>query len=430
MGTHRRPKPPSRARIATLGMAAGAVSLLPTQSQAAPKPTVDEVRKQVEKLYEEAEAPTEEYNAIREKQRKLQREVDGTQDRLARKQQEINELRDKMGPLAAEQYRNGAIDPSLQLFLSGDPEDYLDRAQMLDRTNGRQAESLRSMQAKQRELTQEREAAQQRLKDLEETRAKAGEKKDEVQGKLAEARELLNSLTAAQRAKMEADQEREDTSAGVSDSPTTYNGPASGRAKAALDFAYAQLGKPYEWGSTGPDSFDCSGLTGASWRAAGVSLPRTVKQQYDAYRKVARADLQPGDIIYWYNDNQHNGLYVGNGKAIHAPARTSRSSPWTPCRTSPRPGPERTRRPCRRAAVSAAHASAPGKDRPPAVTWSSSEASSPSTRPCRRARPDERSARRSLLFHGTPGGGVPCERPSRSVMIRPSRAGGHARPEP
>ncbi|WP_327726999.1 NlpC/P60 family protein [Streptomyces sp. NBC_00487] len=334
MGTHRRPKPPSRARIATLGMAAGAVSLLPTQSQAAPKPTVDEVRKQVEKLYEEAEAPTEEYNAIREKQRKLQREVDGTQDRLARKQQEINELRDKMGPLAAEQYRNGAIDPSLQLFLSGDPEDYLDRAQMLDRTNGRQAESLRSMQAKQRELTQEREAAQQRLKDLEETRAKAGEKKDEVQGKLAEARELLNSLTAAQRAKMEADQEREDTSAGVSDSPTTYNGPASGRAKAALDFAYAQLGKPYEWGSTGPDSFDCSGLTGASWRAAGVSLPRTVKQQYDAGRKVARADLQPGDIIYWYNDNQHNGLYVGNGKAIHAP-RTGKNIEIVPLDSMP-----------------------------------------------------------------------------------------------
>ncbi|MET9872488.1 hypothetical protein ABZZ16_41480, partial [Streptomyces sp. NPDC006386] len=62
MGTHRRPKPPSRARIATLGMAAGAVSLLPTQSQAAPKPTVDDVRKEVERLYEEAEGPTEEYN--------------------------------------------------------------------------------------------------------------------------------------------------------------------------------------------------------------------------------------------------------------------------------------------------------------------------------------------------------------------------------
>ncbi|MDH6522246.1 C40 family peptidase [Streptomyces sp. SAI-090] len=319
MGTHRRPKPPSRARIATLGMAAGAVSLLPTQSQAAPKPTVDEVRKQVEKLYEEAEAPTEEYNGVLEKQKELQGEVDGAQDRLARKQQEINELREKIGPLAAAQYRTGAIDSSVQLLLSSDPDEYLDKAQMLGRTSDRQAAALRALQSKQREVAQEREDAAKQLKSLTETRAKAKKKKDEVQTKLTEARKLLSSLTAAQRAKMEADQQREDAAAGTSDAPAAYNGPASGRAKTAIDFAYAQLGKPYEWGSTGPNSYDCSGLVGAAWRSAGVSLPRTVKQMYDAGRKVSQSDLQPGDIIYWYNDNQHNGIYIGNGKAIHAP---------------------------------------------------------------------------------------------------------------
>ncbi|MFI6935853.1 NlpC/P60 family protein [Streptomyces sp. NPDC050287] len=334
MGTHRRPKPPSRARMATLGMAAGAVSLLPTQSEAAPEPTVDEVRKRVEKLYEEAEAPTEEYNAISEKQAKLQREVDGARDRVARKQQEINELRAKIGPLAAAQYRSGGVDPSVQLFLSGDPDDYLHQAEMLDRTSSRQAGALRAMQSKQRELTQERQDAQRRLAALQETRAKAARTKNEVQGKLAEARKLLNSLTAQQRATMEAAQERDDASAGASDSPAPYNGPASGRAKTALDFAYAQLGKPYEWGSTGPDSYDCSGLVGAAWRSAGVSLPRTVKQMYDAGRKVAKSDLRPGDIIYWYNDNQHNGMYVGDGKAIHAP-RTGKNIEIVPLDSMP-----------------------------------------------------------------------------------------------
>jgi len=315
-------------------MAAGAVSLLPTQSQAAPKPTVDEVRKQVEQLYEEAEAPTEEYNAISEQQQKLQGEVDAARDRLARKQQEVNELREKMGPLAAAQYRSGGIDPSVELFLSGDPDDYLDHAAMLDRTNSRQADALRAMQAKQRELTQEREGAQKRLKSLEETRAKAAAKKDEVQGKLTKARKLLNSLTAEQRARMEAAQEQDAASSGTSDSPASYNGPASGRAKTAIQFAYAQLGKPYEWGSTGPNSYDCSGLVGAAWRSAGVSLPRTVKQMYDAGRKVSRSDLQPGDIIYWYNDNQHNGMYVGDGKAIHAP-RTGKNIEIVPLDSMP-----------------------------------------------------------------------------------------------
>jgi cell wall-associated NlpC family hydrolase len=319
MGTHRRPKPPSRARIATLGIAAGAVSLLPTQSQATPKPSVDDVRRQVEKLYEEAEAPTEEYNGVLEKQKKLQAEADSAQDRLARKQQEINELRETMGPLAAAQYRTGGIDPTVQLFLSSDPDDYLEKAEVLSRTGDRQADSLRALGNKQRELLQERADATERLKSLQETRAKAKEKKDEVQAKLAEARKLLNSLTAAQRAEMATAQQREDTATGTSDAPTTYNGPASGRARTAIDFAYAQLGKPYEWGSTGPDSFDCSGLVGAAWRSAGVSLPRTVKQMYDAGRKVSQSDLQPGDIIYWYNDSQHNGMYLGDGKAIHAP---------------------------------------------------------------------------------------------------------------
>ncbi|ALV33535.1 C40 family peptidase [Streptomyces sp. CdTB01] len=319
MGTHRRPKPPSRARIATLGMAAGAVSLLPTQSQAAPKPSVDEVRKQVEKLYEEAEAPTEEYNGVLEKQKKLQGEVDAAQDRLARKQQEINELREKIGPLAAAQYRSGGIDSSVQLLLSSDPDEYLEKAQTLGRTNDRQAAALRALQSKQRELAQERADAAKRLESLEAARAEAKEKKDEVQVKLTRARKLLNSLTAEQRARMEAAQARDDAASGSSDAPASYNGPASGRAKTAIEFAYAQLGKPYEWGSTGPNSYDCSGLVGAAWRSTGVSLPRTVKQMYDAGRKVARSDMQPGDVIYWYNDSQHNGIYIGDGKAIHAP---------------------------------------------------------------------------------------------------------------
>ncbi|MEJ8671810.1 NlpC/P60 family protein [Streptomyces sp. MS1.AVA.1] len=222
----------------------------------------------------------------------------------------------------------------MQLFLAGDPDDFLEKAEVVSRTSDRQADALRALQSKQRELAQERAGAAQRLEALQEARTKAKEKKDEVQAKLTKARKLLNSLTAAQRARMEAAQERDDAAAGVSDSAADYNGPASGRAKSALDFAYAQLGKPYEWGSTGPNSYDCSGLVGASWRTAGVSLPRTVKEMYDAGRKVSRSDMQPGDIIYWYNDTQHNGMYVGDGKAIHAP-RTGKNIEIVPVDSMP-----------------------------------------------------------------------------------------------
>ncbi|GAB2625332.1 C40 family peptidase [Streptomyces capparidis] len=319
MGTHRRPKPPSRSRLAVLAATAGAFSLFPSQSQAEPKPSIDEVRQQVEDLYHDAEAPTEEYNAIVERKKALQKEADRAQERVADQRAEINKLRQEMGRLAAAQYRDGTMDPSLRLFLSSDPDDYLEQAEALDRVGTGQATLLETLRDKQRELDRTRSQAMGKLTAVEEERQQLAGKKREIQGKLRDAQELLNSLTAAERAELEAAEAAADKASGSSDKPATYDGPASGRARAAVEFAYAQLGKPYQWGSTGPNSYDCSGLTGAAWKAAGVSLPRTVIQQYTAGRKVSRSDLQPGDIVYWYNDNQHNGLYVGNGKAIHAP---------------------------------------------------------------------------------------------------------------
>jgi cell wall-associated NlpC family hydrolase len=100
---------------------------------------------------------------------------------------------------------------------------------------------------------------------------------------------------------------------------------ASPAAAAALGFAQAQLGKPYVWGATGPDSFDCSGLTGAAYAAAGVALPRTAQQQWFAGPHVSLADLQPGDLMFWAsNPNDpgsihHVALYAGQGLMVAAP---------------------------------------------------------------------------------------------------------------
>ncbi|MCF1593214.1 C40 family peptidase [Streptomyces muensis] len=320
MGNHRRPKPPTRPRLAVLAASAGAFSLLSTaQSQADPKPSIEKVREEVEELYHDSEAATEEYNSAQGKKADLQKAANAAQEKVAARQAEINEIRAEMGPVAASQYRDGGLDPSVRLFLSADPDDYLSQAELLDRTSSRRTTLLHSLQQKQRELAQTRAEALEKLAAAREAQERMSEKKQEIQSKLRKAQRLLNSLTAEQRAELRAAEAEADRAAGSSDSAASYNGPASGRARTALEFAYAQLGKPYEWGSTGPDSYDCSGLTGASWRAAGVALPRTVNEQYNAGRQVARADLQPGDIIYWYNDSQHNGLYVGDGKAIHAP---------------------------------------------------------------------------------------------------------------
>ncbi|MFE7711870.1 NlpC/P60 family protein [Streptomyces sp. NPDC057486] len=87
---------------------------------------------------------------------------------------------------------------------------------------------------------------------------------------------------------------------------------------AAVAFARAQLGKPYVWGGTGPRGFDCSGLVMRAWLAAGVKLPRTTWGQIHAGTATSRPRLVPGDLVLSYGAG-HVGLYIGNGKVIHAP---------------------------------------------------------------------------------------------------------------
>ena len=89
-------------------------------------------------------------------------------------------------------------------------------------------------------------------------------------------------------------------------------------AQVAVDTALAQQGDPYAWGGSGPDSFDCSGLTSYAYKAAGVSIPRTSKAQSTAGVPVDRASLQPGDLVFFYNPVSHVGMYIGNGQMVHA----------------------------------------------------------------------------------------------------------------
>jgi peptidoglycan DL-endopeptidase CwlO len=86
----------------------------------------------------------------------------------------------------------------------------------------------------------------------------------------------------------------------------------------AIRTAMAQLGDPYVWGATGPDGFDCSGLTSYAYAAAGISLPHSSKAQSQMGVAVSRADLQPGDIVYFYSPVSHVGLYIGGGMMVQA----------------------------------------------------------------------------------------------------------------
>ncbi|MFI0085166.1 C40 family peptidase [Streptomyces bobili] len=107
-------------------------------------------------------------------------------------------------------------------------------------------------------------------------------------------------------------------------SPLGLTGHASGtgylgKADKALAFARAQIGRPCVTGATGPESYDCSSLTQAAWRAAGVTLPRTALDQARDFTRVDLEELRPGDLVFFFDDLSHTGLCTGNGMMIHAP---------------------------------------------------------------------------------------------------------------
>jgi cell wall-associated NlpC family hydrolase len=105
------------------------------------------------------------------------------------------------------------------------------------------------------------------------------------------------------------------TAAATPSTPPPY---VAGKAGIAVSFAYAQLGKAYVWAAAGPSAYDCSGLTLAAWRAAGVYLPHNAAMQYNSLPHINRSSLRPGDLVF-YERLGHVGIYVGNGQVIHAP---------------------------------------------------------------------------------------------------------------
>ncbi|MGW1560526.1 NlpC/P60 family protein [Streptomyces sp. NPDC002144] len=322
MTTHRRPKQPSRTRVTVLtSAAAAAVAFSAQAATAAPsvKPSKNEVKARVDALSEEAEKATEEYDGAKEKQDKLQKEISALQDRVARGQDELNALRDSIGAMATAQYRSGGIDPSVQLLLSSDPDDYLDKASALDQVSGKQVATLKQIQEKERGLAQQRAEATEKLKDLAATRTELGKKKKEVQGRLAASQKLLNSLTTREKAQLAAEEDRANRSStervNLGSTPS-----ASGRAAAAFQAAQGRIGTPYVWGATGPSSFDCSGLTSWAYAQAGVSIPRTSQAQATIGTRITSVgDLKVGDLVFFFNDLHHVGLYAGNGQILHAP---------------------------------------------------------------------------------------------------------------
>ncbi|WP_328957144.1 NlpC/P60 family protein [Kitasatospora purpeofusca] len=309
------------AATTALGVATGGTAQAAPGAPDAPGNRKD-VKAQVEQLYDEAEQASERFNAAQEAQQRLQHETGTLQQQIALSQDELNQLRGDLATVAGAEYRGGGMAQTVQLMLSTDPEGYLSRARSLDQAAERQNETLHEVLGRQRVLDQRRAEASAKLAELEQTRTALADGKQQIQQRLARAQRLLNSLGATERARLAAQDAREAEQRATRGTDRLDLGttpPASERGGAALAAAVRMIGSPYVYGSTGPKAFDCSGLMYYSWRQAGVTLPRTSQAQAYAGRRVGISEARPGDLVIFYRDMHHVGMYAGGGVIVHAP---------------------------------------------------------------------------------------------------------------
>ncbi|WP_334665280.1 C40 family peptidase [Streptomyces cyaneofuscatus] len=383
LASHRKPRTKVRTTTPAVGFTTAAlasVTLLSTQSATAapvePKPAIEDVQKKVDELYRQAGSATQQYNRAKAASTAQRAKVDTLLSDVAKRTEKINEARRELGAFAAEQYRTGGIAPTATFFLADDPQAYFDQSRLMSRSTERQQKAVDDFRTQQAAASKKRAEAVQSLESLTETQTTLRSSKQKVQNKLTEARSLLAKLTAEEKARLaELEREKEaeakekaeklarrqaaeakereereeaekkareeaakeaggDSGSGSGSGTGTGTSPGSGtgtgtgtgtdgsyaaKAEKVLAFARAQIGKPYVWGASGPASYDCSGLTQAAWREAGVTLPRTTWDQVKVGTRVATSDLQPGDLVFFYDDISHVGIYKGDGMMIHAP---------------------------------------------------------------------------------------------------------------
>jgi cell wall-associated NlpC family hydrolase len=296
--------------MATLCIGAlGGSVLIASPSQA--EPTIADVRTKVDTLYHEAEQASERYNTAKLELNKAQDRLEALQADLDRQQEQFGDVRDQVAAQYVAQYQSQGLSTAGEVFLSEDPDTFLSQLATVSAFNDRQSEVLRTFvtQAKQLELRET--AAERALDEIEATEKKLAEDKATIDEKAADAKELLARLEAEQRERMVA-------ASRSGERVPASSVPASGRAKAVVAYALAQVGDAYVWGATGPDAFDCSGFTMASWGQVGVGLPHSSSAQRGYGTSVSASQLQPGDLVFYYSPISHVGIYIGNGMIVHA----------------------------------------------------------------------------------------------------------------
>ncbi len=287
----------------------------------------DDLQSQAQELEQQLATNGAEVAALGEQLNAAQLQVDDAQARITKSKARIAEtkteivrLEDLVDLRAVAIYQSAGLASGLDLLDSGNVAEANVRLKYNEVASRRDNQLLSDLAAAKKDLRVEQSQAEQAQAQAAAERDRLAQAKAEADAAAAEQQRLLDQVKGELAELVRQEQERRAASAAPAGGRSTWDGPTpspSGGAGAAVAFAQAQLGKPYEYAASGPDTYDCSGLTMRAWQAGGLSLPHYSGAQAAMFPRVPLDQLAPGDLITTSSWPAHIGIWVGGGY-IHA----------------------------------------------------------------------------------------------------------------
>ncbi|MGV8082112.1 MAG: NlpC/P60 family protein [Coriobacteriia bacterium] len=282
------------------------------------------IKTQVDALNTQVEIAQENYDVAASKHAALLAQAEEAQAKVDAAEAKLATLQDRLGTRANRMYRSGGTSFLDVLLGASSFEEFSATWDFLKQLNATDADYIEQT----KEARAEAEAAHAELDAKEKAAAEQvaimKKNKSSAEKDLAKAQNLLKGVeaeVAALRAAEEAERERQASKwqASTKSGEKTYPAPTRAPRSEVINIARKYLGAPYRWGAAGPNAFDCSGFTMFVYSQVGVSLPHSSSAQYGCGERVSRADLEPGDLVFFGSPIHHVGIYVGGGMMIHAP---------------------------------------------------------------------------------------------------------------
>jgi cell wall-associated NlpC family hydrolase len=315
----RRPVARGRVLLAAAAMLAVLFSAVP--AQAAPT-TSARAAELVAARGHQLEVVTEEFNEAREALTAQRAAAEASAAQLVQATAALGTAQQQVRGIARAAYTGDGTSSFRALMTSDSADEFVGRIATLQSIAGHQGAILQEAAVANVAAAQAQATAEQAAVEAQAQFDAVAAKQAALQEEIAGYQAAFDSLSAQEQRVASAGHDGADRASRAEREPVVATGPVvagSAAAQKAVDTAMAQRGKPYVWAASGPGSFDCSGLTSYAFRAAGISLAHSSRMQSQMGQPVARDQLQPGDLVFFYSPVSHVGIYIGNGQMVHAP---------------------------------------------------------------------------------------------------------------